>query len=363
MVNSRWRYKTYEYSQTIVLPMNSSTFELKFELHAALDDEIFFKFERPSQEPNWFYTFNSADIRLRKPFPDTIDVSGENYYPVVGGVFINNSQEFLQVFPKFPLGAGMPNDHSFELHMHRNPNNDDFLGLGAGLKDPKAAHHDFLIRIDELNTSTIWKDYLSHKNSLIMFAVGDKEEEISLNLKDNYDRFEEWNSTTEYSLTDENECVYLSSLGVSNEKMYARVLNICETPKKFSLNSTEIVDQVLVNEKHLEGKILGIQIRGEINLEVNSNSGRDVIRYPIEYKDGLVSQFTFTGYEINHTCALYHHIATKEINVSYSEMTNVQSNYVDPLTLIMYSVFLTISTIALILILMVIIRKKRVTVS
>ena len=57
-------------AQTIVLPVNGSTFELKFQLHAGLDDEIFLKFERPPQETDWFYTFNSADIRLRKPFPN-----------------------------------------------------------------------------------------------------------------------------------------------------------------------------------------------------------------------------------------------------------------------------------------------------
>ena len=246
--------------------MNGSTFELKFQLHAGLDEEIFLKFERPPQETDWFYTFNSADIRLRKPFPYDQFVAGENYYPIVGGLFIKNSEEFLEFFPKFPLGAVMPSDNAFELHLHRNPRNDDYLGLGTGLNDAEAANHEFLVRIGDFNTTAIWKDYLTHKNSLIIFAVRNNDQDISLELRNNFDKFKDWNSTTEYSLTDENNCVYLSSLGVSNDKMHAKVLNICQNPKKFSLNSTAIIEQVLINEKSLLRITQDIEIEGEIAL-------------------------------------------------------------------------------------------------
>ena len=363
VVNSKWRYKDHEYYQTIVLPMNSITFELKFKLLASLGDEILLEFARPTQESDWFYTFNSADIQLRKPFSDAQGTSGDNYYPIVGGVFINNSQEFLQFFPKFPLGAGMPHDGSFELHLHRNPENDDDLGLVTPLDDKIPVEHEFLIRIGDLNTSTIWKDYLSHKNSMIIFAVGENEEDIYLDVGNNYERVENWNSNTEYSLTDENKCVYLSSLGVQNEKMYANVLNICSNPERFSLNSTTIIEQVLINEKPLLRSTIDIQTRGEIVFEANSNSGKSMIRYPMKDKTGMVSPFAFIGYEIDHTCAIFYQQNLNRWTIFNSEkeyfILRYADDHQDELVIILYFLILLISCIVMTYILATIKRKPR----
>ena len=257
----------------------------------------------------------------------------------------------------------MPNDSEFELHLHRNPRNDDYLGLGTGLYDEQAANHKFLVRIGDFNTTAIWKDYLTHKNSLIIFAVRNNDQDISLELRNNFDKFKDWNSTTEYSLTDENNCVYLSSLGVSNDKIYAKVLNICQNPKRFSLNSTEIIEEVLINEKSLLRITQDVEIEGEIAFDVNSNSGDSVIRYPREYEDGMVSPFTFTGYEIRHTCAAYHQIPRKALKTAYLKNNHIRiddaSNYEDAPTVLLYLMMLILTSTALICILLIIIRRRK----
>ena len=310
----------------MVLPVNSLTFELKFELLAGTSDEIFLQFAQPGQEKDWFYTFNSADIRLRKQFPKNIGVLGEDYYPVVGGLFIKNSQDLLQIFPKFPLGVGMPFDGAFELHLHRNPQNDDFLGLGVPMKDTSPVLHEFLIRIGDFNSTRIWRDYLCHKNSVIIFAVAEREEDISLKLENNLDRYEDWTANTEYSLTDENSCVYLSSLGVNQEKMYVKVLNLCEYPQNFSLNSTQIISQVLINERLEVNKTLEVYVHDEITFKANSNSGKSVVRYAYENQEDMISSFNFIGYEIDHTCALYHPSEVKECEIIALEKDSLEQD-------------------------------------
>lgn len=71
VINSVWRYKSQQFTQTLILPKNSKEIELKFEVFAEAGDEIFLRFSRQQNEDDWLYTFNSADIRLRKPFPES----------------------------------------------------------------------------------------------------------------------------------------------------------------------------------------------------------------------------------------------------------------------------------------------------
>ena len=308
IVSSKWQYNSQEYRQTIVLPRDSETIQVRFEVFAEKGDEIFLRFKHPEAEEDWFYTFNSADIRLRRPFPKKRSVVGEDYYPVVGGLFIKNGQEFLQFFPKFPLGVGMTGVNDFELHLHRNPPYDDVLGLGTPLSDSYPVDHEFVIRIGDLNRTAMWKDYLSHKNSHILFAVGEEEEDIEVNQNRNIERGGSWGSNTEYSLTDGNPCVYLSSLGVNNGTMFAKVLNVCENPEEFTLNSTYIMDEVLVTENPVNNKLIEIQQNGKLAFEVGSNSGEGVLQYPNGFEKGKVSPFSFNAYEIHHVCGFYHEI-------------------------------------------------------
>ena len=169
-------------------------------------------------------------------------------------------------------------------------------------------NHEFVIRIGDLNSSVIWREYLSHKNSHILFAVGEEEEEISRNLDGGIDRFESWRTNTEYSLTDANPCVYLSSLGVNNNTMYAKVLNICEDPQEFTLNFTHIMGEVLITESPMRNESIEFRKHGELFFEVCSNSGKSVVQYPKAFTKGKVSPFSFNAYEIHHVCALYHEI-------------------------------------------------------
>ena len=268
------------------------------------------RFTRPEENEikDWFYTFNSADIRLRKPFPKVKDVVGENYYPVVGGVFIKHLKESLQIFPSFPLGVGMVEDKDFELHLHRNHYFDDRLGLDSAMDDENPAQHEFLMMIGDINEKEIWKNYLSYKNPPVLFAVAGNEEDLSLDLERNPYRYDKWISNTEYSLSDENTCIYLSSLGINGESMYARVLNICPSPQEFFMNSTIIKDKLTINENPITVDSINIQTSNKIIFETNSNSGESVVRYPIEYFDNMISPYNFDALSIDHTCAVYHQI-------------------------------------------------------
>ena len=359
IVRSKWTHSLLTYCQTLALPNHSNTFRLRFDVLADIGDEVLLEFLSPISESKWFYTFNSADIRLRSPFPEkkfyiNSDINpivrkgvpkrsnsvDYNYHPIVGGLFIKQSERFLEIFPKFPLGAGMKEvNKRFQLHLHRNPQNSDQLGLNAALNDTMYAQHDFLIKIGDLNSTDMWRNYLEHKNSYIIFAVEENEEDISTKLEQNADRFENWNSTTNYSMSQENRCVYLSSLGVDQDKMYASMLNICDKSKEFILDSTLVREEVLINENSVTNQTNQIQHGDEIIFEINSNSGKNVIMYPVDNAEGGIRPFNLTVYEVDHTCALQHLLTSEWTNKPEAKEYRKQkpeSSYFDSLGFIFY---------------------------
>ena len=345
------------------MPKGSEIFELRFDVLAEIGEEVMLEFSHIPQESEWLYTFNSADIRSRKAFPDKRGAKGENYFPVVGGAFIEYGQDFLQIFPRFPLGIGMAMDDKFELHLHRNPQNDDQLGLNVPINDKTPVQHQFLIRIGDIyNSSCVWRDYLSHKNPPIVFAAIKNEEELSLDLENNPDRFGDWAANTEYSLSDQNVCVYLSSLGIDGEKMYAKVINICESAKNFSLNSSSIREQVFINEKIMVSEDLEIIIENEISFEINSNSNKSAIRDTEEHEGGFITPFSFIGYQISHTCGLYHppedSKLARKVKKVYAR-SELEYSYNDEIAMIAYFVFVAISASAIGCILSIILKRRK----
>ena len=258
------------------------------------------RFEYLDHPEDWFYVFNSADIRLKKMFKPRNTLSGENQYPVVGGLFINNAAKMpLQIFPKFPLGAGMEHNHSFQLHLHRNPQFDDGLGLGEALQDSHPVEHDFLITMNELDFTSVWRNYLLHKNSPIVFGVTTDPRQISLDLSKQKTWYWHWKTETDYSLAEEDPCVYLSSLVVRQGKKYAKVLNICDTPQAFHLDGYNTGAEVLINENPIPQSRSQIKVdSNKIAWNLNKNSGDSVLRYPTANQQGMIGSFSFNAYEL-----------------------------------------------------------------
>ena len=295
------KYKDQEYVQTLEMPKNSDVLKLKFKVFAQTGDEIFLKFDYLDHPEDWFYVFNSADIRLKKIYQPKSTLRGENQYPVVGGLLINNAEKMpLQIFPKFPLGAGMEQNQSFQLHLHRNPQYDDGLGLGGGLQDTHSVEHDFLITMNELEFTGILRNYLLHKNSPIVFGVTAEPHQISLDLSKQQTWYSNWKTETDYSLAEDNPCIYLSSLVVRQGKKYAKVLNICETPQAFHLDGYTTGQEVLINENPIPQTRSHIIVDGnKISWDLNKNSGDSVVRFPIIDQQGMISSFSFNAYEIH----------------------------------------------------------------
>lgn len=297
VAESIFKHNNELYVQRIILPRHSSTFTLKFKSYAELGLEIFLNFETKthSQSDNWFYTFNSADIMSRHPFLDKPYLIGDNYFPITGGLLIESGNTFLHMYPDYPLGAGMPDHSSFQLHMHRNPYADDNLGIGVYYGEYSPAEHSLLFGFTELNPGKIWDEYLRNKASPLVFfkSYGEtvtefiEEAEIVGN----------WGFNTEYSLMNEDKCVYLSDVNVKGQAMLARVLNICEETMDFELNGLEIVEEVNALGGKLE-KRQRAKESGELEFNMNLNSGKDFVEYPQSLKEGLVKPFHFNTYKV-----------------------------------------------------------------
>ena len=307
LVYSSWTYRENEYVQVLELPSGSDVMRLRFKLFAKSGDEIFLRFHYLEHPEDWFYVFTSADLRVKKMFKPRDGLDGENEYPAVGGLLINNKEQLpLQILPKFPLGVGMVEDLAFQLQLHRNPQNDDGLGLGGALEDPYPVEHDFLISMNDLDFTSLWRNHILHKHGPIVFGVMGDPSRISLDLSLQKTWFEEWQTETEYSLGEGDPCVYLSSIGVRQGKKYAKVLNICDTAQTFHLDGYEVGEEVLINENPIPQNRNQITVDGkEISWDMNENSGESVVRYPIDFQEGKISPFSFTAYEVSQRTSWY----------------------------------------------------------
>ena len=232
----------------------------------------------------------------RYPYPEEEYLIGENYFPISGGLIIENLGSHLHIFPSFPIGAGMPDQGSFELHLHRNPDKDDGLGIKVYYGEYSPVEHSIVFGFTELQPRQIWKKYLSQKSIPQVFFKGHDNtlvEDFEIADKTN----NKWEYDTEYSLVNENKCAYISSIVQTHDNTICRILNICDFPITPEFNSFELLEEL----NTLGGKIEKRQIaiaKGLLEFEINNNSAKNFIQYPKSRDDGLIQPFHLNTFKI-----------------------------------------------------------------
>ena len=296
VAESHFQYNNETYIQRIILPKHSSTFTLKFKLFAQLGLEVFLRFNQPNHSYNWFYTFNSADIMSRHPFPDETYLSGDNYFPINAGLIIESQESYLAIFPNFPLGAGMPDQSNFELHLHRNPDKSDGLGISGYYGEYSPAEHEFLIGFTELKPSMIWETYLENKAAPQVFFKG-SDNSFTEDLQNAEKNTDGWNFETEYSLINEDRCGYISSIVKRQDDLICRIINICDEPIDPAFRTFELVEELNALGGEIEQRQNAIA-NGILEFPINDNSARNFVQYPKSYNDGLMQPFNLYTYRI-----------------------------------------------------------------
>lgn len=311
--------------QKVIIPEGSDYFIMKFKLKAELGDEVFMRMYNPTSENRWFYSFNTADVVSRRKSKATSSLYGENEFPIVGALLIKSDEMFLHIYPRFPLGAGMVGSNFFELHLHRNPERDDVLGLGLPLNDTTEVEHEFLFTIDTLNFTNLWKNYLTHKNRPQIFAVNSSDQ-LTLSISKAKLHTNPYSYKTEYSIGSEDECTYLSRLHFAKETMVADLLNICDKADSFELKNSQIIKPVLTNGNQ-------IRVRNEYSID-------ETIKY-IENEQMLekwpsgdktthdLKPFEFQSFEILHNLSEFY--TNNEKNPSIYRFSNIiiKSEFID----------------------------------
>ena len=284
--------------QRLILEPTASTLTLKFKSFAELGLEIFLNFKTitHSQAEDWFYTFNTADIMSRHPYPEDPSLVGNNYFPINGGLLIKSNNTFLHIYPDYPLGAGMPDSDSFQLHMHRNPWANEGLGLEDYYGEYHSAEHSLVIGFTELSPHKVWEEYIKSKEAPLVFFKGYGKtfiEDLEHAGKEN----SRWEYKCEYELVKENKCVYLSSVVVREEDMICRVINICDETITPDFGSFELFDELntLGAENTPRQYAKG---NGVLEFPVNMNSDRNFVQYPKSDKAGLIKPFHLNTYRI-----------------------------------------------------------------
>lgn len=278
------------------MPEGSDYFIMKFKLKAELGDEVFMRMYNPTSESRWFYSFNSADVVSRKKSKPETSLYGENEFPIVGALLIKTDEMFLHIYPRFPLGAGMVGSNFFELHLHRNPERDDVLGLGLPLNDTSEVEHEFLFTIDTLNFTNLYKNYFTHKNRPHLFAVNSSNQ-LTLSISKAKLHKTPYNYKTEYSIGTEDECTYLSRLHFTKKTMVADLLNICDKADSFELKNSQIIKPVLTNGNQ-------IRVRKEYSIDetIKFTENEQILeKWPSGDKIGHdLKPFEFQSFEILH---------------------------------------------------------------
>ena len=298
MAESIFRYNNQTYVQRIILERTASTFTLKFKSYAELWLELFLNFQTTthSQAEDWFYTFNTADIMSRHPYTDPTYSLGGNYFPVTGALLVKSHSTFLHVYPDYPLGAGMSDSHSFQLHMHRNPALDDDLGLDLYYGEYSPAERSLVFGFTELSTHKVWEEYLKSKETPLVFFKG-----YGKTFTEDLERAEKiqgkWEYVSEYELVKEDTCAYLSSVVVREEDMIGRVINICDETVTPDFGSFELLEELNALGAEIEPRQL-VRENGVLEFIENLNSGRNFVQYPKSDKEGLIKPYNLNTYRI-----------------------------------------------------------------
>ena len=94
-------------------------------------------------------------------------------YPIPGGLAVKGPKNFLKLFSKFSIGAGMRTSTSFELMLHRKLSTDDGFGLGTGVNDMTFVTHEFSLEFGELEYKEFVASNWKMKHSTIVFTASD----------------------------------------------------------------------------------------------------------------------------------------------------------------------------------------------
>lgn len=253
------------------------------------------RFTNPVHADDWFYTFNSADIMFRRYAPITNTSVGHNNYPIPGGLLISTQDTFLHIFPTFPLGAGLPNSEQFELHLHRNPQNDDHFGIGEPLYETYSVEHELLIGLTDMNTGPIWKKYIDYKTTPLVTFLS-KEKILTEDLEKAFVMKKDWEFSTEYSLLQETTCAYISSIVERNNELVCRIVNICDELISEKINSLDMIREInAIGGELMERNYAspGGVIEGVVN-----NSGANFVSYPDVSAVGMISPFDLKTYRM-----------------------------------------------------------------
>lgn len=212
----RWERKTMQrgqkyYTQLIILPSKSRGFYWNIDLYVGTNEEVASRFDlNESLSEDWFYTYNSVDVRKRTYVSETSSARiATNYYPILGGLLINSSLEMM-IIPKFPVGAGMLSQNSFEFILHRNTAQDDSCGLVQVLNDETTTQHSFYISLGSIDNYSLQKTYHEHRYNTMMFTVSSVKP-IKLRIS-NWQEGKELNGKFNYKT--------LSTLGINNEGVF-----------------------------------------------------------------------------------------------------------------------------------------------
>lgn len=286
VIRSEFLFQSEIITQELILTSNNYI-ELSITLNSEINTDIFLRFDNIYTNKGWFYTFNSADLIRRFYIPEDWKTRGSNYYAINGGLLIDLKDSFLSIFPSFPLGAGMPNKHGFELNLHRHPGRDDGLGLGDYVEDGFAVTHSWLITLNDFSLEKMWKSYISHKTEPSLFYLN---KNFAVTEKILYSG--EFNqaiiANNHTGVVPEDKCKYLSSAAYRQSEVVLNVLNLCGEGSE--IGWLEQMDEV--NAGGFEMREKRKWKSGEVfEYKYRNNSGKNVIRYKRTSQKGQIGAF------------------------------------------------------------------------
>jgi len=224
-------------------------------------------------------------------------------YPIPGGLVVNIGKEYLQIFPKFSMGAAMVNQNTFELLMHRNLAQDDNFGLSTGVDDTTYVDYHFEIEIGDLTHKNHMKSYLEAKADVYVLPIVDFRNFVIAN--EHWSKAEEinenWPLDTLYSLGFNHSEVYLSSAGVKNNEIILRILNLKDAYEGLSINGLEFLEKKFIDGYVKDTTLSNWKQGKEITFDQKSDTGMPKTLPKVD-KDTNIGSILLKPYEF----ATYH---------------------------------------------------------
>lgn len=232
----------------------------------------------------------------RHPYPNETFLIGENYFPINAGLIVESQDTYLHIYPNFPLGGGMPDQEHFELHLHRNPDKNDHLGINGYYGEYSPVEHEFLMGFTDLKPKKIWKKYLENKAAPQVFFKS-----LGNFLTEDFEAAEKtqskWEYKSKYSLINEDKCGYVSSIMTRENDMICRVMNICDKPITPEFENFAVEEELNTLGGQIEQRQKAVA-NGILEFTINDNSAKNYVQYPTSDEDGLIQPFHLNTYKI-----------------------------------------------------------------